>query len=160
MNEFFQIQLHRDTSLLVPLVNTGEILACYRQDICQIPGVAPNLLGVINQRGKLLWILALSELFGLSDRENRFDLPEKLFVLTLTTEFKGTNGEVDEQQSQVGCVVEKLQGIVSINTQIDPLVSDCFEDDAKPFLLGMTTLEDSQVAVLDVQKLLIALRNY
>jgi twitching motility protein PilI len=158
VDEFFQIQLHRDTSLLIPLANTIEILACYRQEICPIPGVAPNLLGVVNQRGKLLWILALSELLGLTQREDRFNFPEKLFVLTLTAESKRASSEVDEQQSQVGCVVEKLQGIVSINTPRVP-VSDRFDDHAKPFLLGMTNLENSQVAILDVQKLLISLRN-
>jgi chemotaxis signal transduction protein len=159
VDEFFQVQLPRNTSLLVPLANTIEILACYRQEICPIPGVALNLLGVVNRRGKLLWILALSELLGLTHKANRFDLPEKLFVLTLTAESKRINSELDEQQSQVGCVVEKLQGIVSVEPSLVP-VNDRFDERAKPFLLGMTKLENSQVAILDVQKLLIALRNF
>ncbi len=154
------MQLHGAKSLLIPLSKTLGIISCHRQEICAIPGVAPNLLGVVNQRGQLLWILMLSEFLGLTQIGDRAKMSEKLFVLTVTSDSGATITETGEQQSQLGCVVQKIQGIIAIDSQTYTPVNDEFEDGVKPMLLGMTDLQGDRLAILDVQKLLSVLRAY
>ncbi len=159
MDEFFQVRLRQETSLLIPLANTVEVVILDRQKICPIPGVAPNLLGVVNQRGQLLWILDLSELLGMAQTSTRLPLLEKLSVLVLTAEPLKHLGLTDELPQQVGCVVQRLQGIVSIDSQITftPVPSE-FEQRISSFLLGMAEIENSKIAVLNVREILAVLR--
>jgi chemotaxis signal transduction protein len=161
VDEFFQVRLQQETSLLVPLANTVEVIVINRQEICQIPGVLPNLFGTIARRGQLLWILDLSELLGLTPtKSTRAQSSEKLFILVLTTESVKLFSFRDELPSQIGCVVQKLQGIISIETPTYAPVTSQFQERVHSFLLGMTEIADSQIAVLDVQKLLAFLRTY
>lgn len=159
MDEFFQVRLRQETSLLIPLANTVEVVVLDRQKICPIPGVAPNLLGVVNQRGQLLWILDLSELLGMAQTLTRLPLLEKLSVLVLTAEPLKRLGLTDELPQQVGCVVQRLQGIVSIDpqTRFTPVKSE-FEQRVDSFLLGMAEIENSKIAVLNVREVLAVLR--
>ncbi|BAW95325.1 CheW-like domain containing protein [[Synechococcus] sp. NIES-970] len=112
--DYFRAQLYpprehqplAKTKLLVPLQDIAEVVTIQRQDICPIPGVAPGILGVANQRGQLIWIMDLCEIRGDEAASKRLNPQEKLTIMLL-----------QQAQGQVGCVVAQLQGIVSLDLQ-------------------------------------------
>lgn len=63
--DYFYVQLRRSVRVAVPLAQTAEVAMLSQTQVCPIPGVASALLGVVSQRGKLLWVLELSDLLGL-----------------------------------------------------------------------------------------------
>ncbi|SMH50468.1 chemotaxis protein CheW [Picosynechococcus sp. OG1] len=106
--DFFRVQLYpagadplAQTRLLIPLENMLEVMTLPRQDICPVPGVAPGVLGVTNQRGQLIWVVDRRSPSGLGTSAARPNPQEKLTVVLL--------GQGDA--GQVGFVVTQLEGI-------------------------------------------------
>lgn len=153
MNEYFYIQLGRSQNLLLPLENTAGVVTLTLEQICPIPGVAPALWGVANQQGKLLWVLELSDLLGLKP-SNRARQKYNLTLIVLTA---SSVSSTREPERQIGCVVSNLKGIVTLDPrQFQPPTTPPF---LSSYLFGMAEIEQSQVAVLNVDAVFTTLSN-
>jgi len=153
LTEYFHVQLSPATELLLPLEHTAGVVTLTLEQICPIPGVASTLLGVANQRGKLLWILDLSGLLGLDSSVRNAHAKTNLTLVVL-------NGSVhmarEQDLRQVGCVVSLLKGIVSLAPeQIQPVPAE-FPPALKLYGIGTTQLESS-VTILNMNALFTAL---
>ncbi len=97
----FVVELENSQFLGIPLDLIREVVSITPEEICPIPGVKQNLLGVINQRGKLLWLLDLSPLLSLVSKVK--NPLTKLIVLL-----------AEYQQKNFGLVVKNLREIKSL----------------------------------------------
>lgn len=130
--DYFKVELAQSQFLAIALEQTAEVLTLQRIDICPIPGVKPELVGVSNQRGKLLWVIDLSAMLQLPPLNPRLSRQDKVTAVVLTTE-----------NYRIAGIVTNLKGIISLNTEsLDP--------HPHPFLLAQTTFEDAVLTVLDV----------
>jgi twitching motility protein PilI len=102
--DFFQVELDQSLVLAIPLERTAEVLTMQWSELCPIPGICPELLGVSNQRGRLLWMLDLMYLLGLKLSEQRLVRTEKLTSIVLTRD-----------NLRVAAFVSKLKGIISLD---------------------------------------------
>ena len=151
LSQYFYVQIYPATGLLIPLEHTVGAIALTSEQICPIPGISPALLGVVNQRGSLLWVLELSDLLGLG-HPNLSNYNLTLLVLTA----RGANGNIDSE-SQVGCVVSVLKEIVFLNPeQFKPVPAD---SPIRSFLSGVTEIEQSLVSILNVNAVFTTLSN-
>ena len=100
--DYFQFQLKNQLNLVIPLEQVAEVLTLPRSEICPIPGVNQALLGVINQRGQLLWIVDLNQLLNQSPLQQLRQSSPKLTVIVVSANDK-----------KIGCLVSKLQGIAT-----------------------------------------------
>ncbi len=107
INDYFCVQLHRSANVLFPLESTQEVISLTYGEVCPVPGVSSALIGVVNQRGKLLWVLELSDLLQLSETQYTRRSPDNLTLLVLRN--------CTKSGQQVGCVVSALKGIVSLD---------------------------------------------
>lgn len=156
LSEYFHIQLQPNTEILIPLEHTVGALALSRERICPIPGISPAVLGVINQHGKLLWAVHLSDLLGINQSAKSLKLKYNLTLVILTVNTDRTT--VEQAERQVGCVVSALKGIVLLNPkQFKPVPAQypIFGS----FLSGMTQIDRSLVSVLNVNAVFTALAN-
>jgi twitching motility protein PilI len=153
LTEYFHIQLSPATELLLPLDYTTGVVTLTLEQICPIPGVAPNLLGVANQGGRLLWVLDLSDLLGLVSSVRKTHAKTNLTLVVLN----GSDRAAREQDlRQVGCVVSLLKGIVSLDPeQIQPLPGE-FPPALKLYGTGVARIEQP-VTVLNVNAIFTAL---
>ena len=153
LTEYFHIQLSPVTELLLPLEHTAGIVTLTLEQICPIPGVASTLLGVANQRGKLLWVLDLSSLLGLDSSVRKAHAKTNLTLVVL-------NGSVhvarEQDLRQVGCVVSLLKGIVSLAPEQFLPVQAEFPPALKLYGTGTAQLERPATA-LNVNALFTAL---
>ena len=155
LSEYFHIQLQPNTELLIPLEHTGGAIALPVEQICPIPGIPPAVLGVVNQRGKLLWVIQLSSLLGLGQSDTSLRAQYNLTLLVLSA----TSRTTGEQESRmVGCVVSTLKEIIFLDSKQFKLVaakSPIFGS----FLSGMAQIDRSLVSVLNVNAVFTALSN-
>ena len=155
MTEYFYIQLQQSTGLLLPLDNINGVVTLNQEQICQIPGLLPALLGVTNQRGRLLWVLSLSDFLEIKQlRRNLSQHNMTLIVLTPTA-----NSTREQAERQLGCVVSLLNGIVSLNPKQFKPVPEEFPTVLGSFSSGVAEIEQSLVAVLNVNAVFTALSN-
>lgn len=155
LSEYFHIQLQPNTELLIPLEHTGGAIALPVEQICPIPGIPPAVLGVVNQRGKLLWVIQLSSLLGLGQSNTSLRAQYNLTLLVLSATSR-TTGE--QESRQIGCVVSTLKEIIFLDSKhFKPVAakSPIFGS----FLSGMAQIDRSLVSVLNVNAVFTALSN-
>jgi chemotaxis signal transduction protein len=90
--------------LLIPLGDIAEIVTVQQREICPLPGVPKGVIGVLNLRGQLLWVMDLGQVKADYLPEARPNPQAKATVVLLQS-----------SQGQVGCVVLSLLGITTIN---------------------------------------------
>ena len=153
LSQYFYVQIYPARGILIPLEHTVGAIALTSEQICPIPGISPALLGVVNQRGSLLWVLELSDLLGLGQSPKSLS-KYNLTLLVLTA--RGANGNI-ESEPQVGCVVSVLKEIVFLNPeQFKSIPAD---SPIRSFLSGVAEIEQSLVSVLNVNAVFAALSN-
>ena len=158
LTDYFHVQLRQGMEVVLPLDSAVEVITLNQKEICPIPGVSPALLGVVNQRGKLLWVLQLSDFLGLANSPNQVRLQDNLILLVVTTEL--ANSSAIGRECQLACVVSALKGIVTLNSiKIKP-VSARLAPNLGSFLSGVTEIEQSVVGVLNVNTVLSGISVY
>lgn len=155
MNDYFYVQLRQSVGVVLPLESTAEVLSLTLGEICPIPGVPPAVLGVVNQRGKLLWVLELSDLLGLAPPSRRLQSQDKLTLVVLTT--SSASSTAGQESRQLGCVVSALKGIVPLDSAKIKPVSARLSPTLGSFLSGVAEIEQSPVGVLNPDAVLTAL---
>jgi len=106
VQEFFHIELTKSVHIAVPLAQTAEVLTVEASELCPIPGVAPALLGVVNQRGRLLWMVDLEYLLGLEQT----NLSKRRRAPALVVHSQSEDGD---SVYRLGCVTSHLRGIIA-----------------------------------------------
>lgn len=150
--EYFQVELPQGVQIAIPLEQTAEVFSLSRHDICLIPGVAPSLLGITNQRGRLIWMLELGDLLGLPMPSGRSP-QERLTALVMT--HRG-----QEQQVKLGCLVSSLRGIIPIEPeQIQPIPKQ-LKKQVRQFFIGMAQAERTPLLILKVETVFSLLQRY
>jgi twitching motility protein PilI len=154
--DYLQVCLSKKKSLLIPTTNAVEIISRKRSDICPIPSLLSSLLGVVNQRGRLLWVLDLASLLGLADdREKKLDREEVTIVILANDREQG----IEEQQPTIGCLVAGLQEMISLESdRIKPVERD-FSIKITDFLSGITVTEKLSLPILNIANLLDHLQH-
>ncbi|WP_009632632.1 chemotaxis protein CheW [Synechocystis sp. PCC 7509] len=144
INDYFCGQLRQSINVLFPLESTEEVIALTYGEICPVPGVSSALIGVVNQRGKLLWVLDLSDLLQIApDKETRRS-PDNLTLLVLND--NKNNGQ------QIGCVVSTLKGIIPLDLAEKSLNLTSFLEGE--FIKTSIMFDNEKYAVIDVQAVL------
>jgi len=131
--DYFKVELAQSQPLAIALDKTAEVLTLQRSEICPVPGVRPELLGVSNQRGKLLWFVDLSAILQIASPSSQSSRREKITAIVLSLE-----------NFKVAGVVANLKGIIDLDSQN-------FQPHPHPCLLAQTTWDDSPLKILDVE---------
>ncbi len=153
VSDYFLVELRQSARVVLPLDRTAEVITRTPGEICPIPGASPTVLGVVNQRGRLLWVIELSDLLGLAPSPKSLQSKSNLIVV-LTA--KSANSTAGQPEGQLGCVVSAIKGIVTLSTKFKP-VSASLSPTLGSFLSGVAEIEQSPVAVLNVNAVLAAL---
>jgi len=160
LKDYFYIQLRQSVRLALPVENVAEVMTVTWSDICPIPGVASSLLGVVNQRGQLLWVVELADLLSdvlcLAPSPLRYRSREQLTLAVLAG--NPASATTSGAPPRLACVVSALKGIVSLNpAELKPIPAS-FSPAFSSFLSGLTEIEQFSVAVLNVSAVFAALR--
>ncbi|MEO0801436.1 MAG: chemotaxis protein CheW [Cyanobacteria bacterium J06642_2] len=161
--DYFVVRLFDGALWAVPLTRVAETLAIEKSAICSLPGVDPALLGVINQRGQLLWVMELQVALGTPAL-----VPNSRPDATLTLLELGHSSATSHSVSgnaRLACVVADLVEIVAFNAETFIPPSEkifaqlgCSER-GRSLLRGVTEYRSETVAVLDADALFDALHH-
>jgi chemotaxis signal transduction protein len=138
----FNVSLGADFTLAIPLARTAEVLSFQPSELCPIPGICPELMGVNNQRGALLWVLDLQTLLlGAVSRPLQYPTGETMKAVVLV-----------QEELRVAAVVSKLQGLAEVDLdQLKPV--------SQPALLGQILADGQLLHLLDVEAVFERLQN-
>ncbi len=165
LTDYFEIELQHlaleqeiTNKLLVPINRTAEVMNLSRGDLCLIPAVHPALLGVCNQRGRLLWVLDLSQLMGGEKQDTKIRSSEKITAIVMMMP-----NQLEQQEGRIAGIVTTLKRIVTLETEdIKPIMSA--QTQTSHFFSGIVTvdfpLESNTFNILDVDAVFRILQNF
>ena len=145
LDDYFFVQLGRGNKVVLPLNSVKEVISLSYNEVCPIPGVTPALLGVVNQRGKLLWVLDLGNLLNLPASIENIRLQANLTLLVLNDR---------HNERQVGCVVSALKGIVTLESTEFQTLDKQSSTALTSFFLAIALIAQETVAALDINAIL------
>lgn len=124
IREYCSVRVAQSLRLAIPVENLGEVLQLSPQDISQIPGVAPWLIGAINQKGTLLWVVDLEHFLQLkhSDKGGLLtavvmtaQLPDLGLDMSATTTESGAQNLLIPHRA--ACLVLAIEGMLSADEE-------------------------------------------
>ena len=138
VQEYLQVELSLNNSqqntfnLAIPLENVEEVITKKKSEICPIPEVDSTIYGVINYRGKLLWVLGLADLLKLNQTPEYIQPHRKMSLVVIKRETQ-----------KICCFVSSLKEIVFLNEQQFSLTNITSEN-------KYLKVETQDMAILDV----------
>ncbi|OLP17823.1 hypothetical protein BST81_12210 [Leptolyngbya sp. 'hensonii'] len=66
---YLKVYLNGQTAALIPMASAQEVLVLPVQQLTPMPGMPACVLGLINRRSRVLWLIDLAHLLGLSPLE-------------------------------------------------------------------------------------------
>jgi twitching motility protein PilI len=149
MKDYFHVQLQSSFPLVLPVDRAAEVIAIKRGEICPVPGVLPTILGVVNQRGKLLWILDLSTLFDLAPAAKNSRSQDKLTLLIING--NSSNAVAGKADGKIGCVVSTLKEIVALDPLDFQPLDSTLPVNIHHLVSSMAKIERSLVPILNIE---------
>ena len=132
---YLKIQLDSQHQALFPMTYAQEVLVINTQKVTSIPNIPPHVIGLVNQRNRIHWLVDLSILLGLSSQAQKI----REYNVAL----------IEFQDIAVGLVVEQIKGVIKI--LIDDIRSPIEEVSPQmlPYLKGCVFNNDQSIYVLD-----------
>jgi twitching motility protein PilI len=152
--EYFKVKVSGSVQVALPLTHVETVLQLNPQLICPIPGVSPGLLGVVNRRGTLMWVVDLSHFLELEPLpiESRKHLTA---IVVTQSSFNPTS--TSGTPPTVACAIEKLEGVFTpqkVKVMRRPLKSRL-----RNLLRQVAYQEKAGIAILDPIALLRTLQS-
>ncbi len=123
-------------------ININKIIEIIgMQAITAIPKTPAAIKGVINLRGKIIPVMDLRVKFGMEEKE--YDERTCTIVVEILH---------DEEQKQVGLIVDTVNEVADINNVDNPPTYD--EQGYEKFLLGIGKLKDRVIMLLDINDII------
>ncbi|WP_313949238.1 chemotaxis protein CheW [Leptolyngbya sp. FACHB-261] len=139
--QFLRFQLLPDTTALLPVHQTTEVLAVTSSQVIPIPHMPAYILGIYNWRGEILWMLDLGHLLGLAPKHQRLStsLDYPVLVIHDSRRARGrkrTSGQATGEKL-LGLVVDQVEDMEWLNPELiqSPPVS-AVTPELAPFLSG------------------------
>jgi chemotaxis signal transduction protein len=161
LREYFKIRVSGGVCVALPLAHLETAIQIDPQFICPIPGVAPGLLGVVDRRGILTWVLDLGHFLELGTIPLKPGKKLNAIVVTpspLQGDHSSTESLRDRQPKRaVACIVEELEGVFA-PPKVKP-IRKRLKSRLRLLFQQIAYYEQSGIAILDPTALLQTLHT-
>ncbi len=142
IQEYCAVRVSNSLRLAIPAFNVDEILQLKIDEIAPIPGVLAAVLGAVNQKGKLLWVL-------------NFERFLKLKITPLGNSFLAV--VISQQNCRIAFSALQIDGLLTIDDQKLLNLPDRLPNLPKKLFKGIAKTEHYPYAVLEPQALFSSL---
>jgi len=148
--DYFQVRLAESLRLALPMTAVEAVLQINPRQIYPVPGLPAWLVGVMNRRGTLTWVMDLSQFLEVTAPTVRSgkDLP----AIVLTASLASTSSNQDTSRRSIACLVGELMGGFTPST-IERFAKP-LKPRLKPLFTGMTEQNGRSIALLNPAALL------
>jgi twitching motility protein PilI len=142
IQEYCRLKISPSLRIAIPVSYVDEIIQLRSQDISPIPGVQPALLGITNQRGKLLWVLNMEHFLGLK--------PSPLGKPIVAIAIRDQIGDMGIRR--LACVVMAIEEIVTLDSQKFLPIPKNLPPRAQALLSSLVRVDDNIYGLLNVNE--------
>ena len=155
--QFLRFFLVPDTTVLLPVQQLTEVITLPMGTIVPIPHLPPWIMGVYNWRGKVLWMLDIGHLVGLTPwHQQSINSNDYTAIIIESANFSDSNST---EKNILGAVVNRVEEIewCPINKLQSPPAS-AVNPSLLPFLQGYWLKDNGEMlVVIDGESIIAAM---
>lgn len=137
---YLQFQLNKGTTAVFSIEFTQEVVVLPIEAITSIPNTSELMLGLMNWRNRLIWVVDLPRMFGLESHLSRI---RQCNIIT-----------IDHEAETIGLMVPEIKGTVRLNSATIQSAHNQVAPHILPYLKGCIWHEDELNLVLNIQAIL------
>ncbi len=100
---YLNLQVNRSTQVILPMTQTQEVVVREKEKITPIPNMGAFVLGLLNQRSQVVWVIDLAAMFNFTP------LNSELATYNIAI--------ISINKKSLGLAVEEIKGIKQINPE-------------------------------------------
>jgi positive phototaxis protein PixI len=143
---YLQVQLTPDTRAAIPVADSiygkenqsyqlQEVLNLNLDRLTPMPNMPPWVMGLLNQRSRIFWVVDLAEFLGFSALDNE--------------EQNQACAIIKSQRISIGFGVQKIGGILRLRSEQIQSPLGTFSPHLEPYLRGCLPLKNELLLILD-----------
>ena len=154
--QFLQFYLAPDTKIMLPIDRLNEVMTIQLGQIIPIPHMNPNVMGVYNWRGEILWMVDLGKIFWLLPWYEQKGNKANYKAIVINIEKKEKQSITKVVKVRLGLVVSRVEDIKWCEDKsIHKIIKTSTSKSLDPFLQGYWVKSDRErIPILNGEKLL------
>jgi twitching motility protein PilI len=141
---YLHFAINENTQAVIPAVAAQEVVIVPRQQITAMPHMAPSVLGLLNRRSRISWVLDLATLLELPTPET----PALDYTVILVRVAVGEG--LYSAANLLGIVVQQVKGNLRLTPDLVQSPLQQYPSGLTPYLSGCVQQDQSMVLVLSV----------
>ncbi|MGB3652761.1 MAG: chemotaxis protein CheW [Rivularia sp. (in: cyanobacteria)] len=140
---YLQFKLNQSTTAVLQVKFTQEVVVLPIEAITSIPNTSVFIIGLMNWRNKIIWVVDLPKIFGLESDISRI---RQCNIITIR-----------HQTETIGLMVPLVKGTVRFDSNSIQSAQNQVETSLLPYLKGCIWCGDEPNLVLNIQAILKSL---
>ncbi len=140
---YLQFKLNQSTTAVLQVKFTQEVIVLPIEAITPIPNTSVFIIGLMNWRNKIIWVVDLPKMFGLESHISRI---QQCNIIT-----------IHHQTETIGLMVPLVKGTVRFDSNSIQSAQNQVETSLLPYLKGCIWCGDESNLVLNIQAILKSL---
>ncbi|HHP7231615.1 MAG TPA: chemotaxis protein CheW [Xenococcaceae cyanobacterium] len=137
---YLQLALGNKHIAALPMENAKEVLLISSQRITQVPNMSDCILGLINQRSRVFWVVDLPYMLGMQPISNN----QQNYHLAI----------IRSSNISLGLVVSQVQGVMRLTREEIQSPVGNVSPGLVPYLQGCTLQKDKIILILDAEAII------
>lgn len=138
---YLKLQLDRRTVAVLPIEQAQQVLVVEAKRITPIPNMPNPVLGLLNQRSRVYWVIDLPQLLGLQ----ALDSVQQYYVAIANAD-----------NCPLGLGFQELKGIVRLSSEALQPPLENISPSLSPYLKGCIQQENEVLLILNIQAIIHA----
>ena len=139
---YLRVQVDRHTPAAIPMEYAREVLVVPTKRITPIPNMSTCVLGLLNQRSRVFWVVNLSQILELSLQEKHGQQYHIAIVRV--------------NNIPLGLLVNQVKGTIHLDPDTVQSPLDTVSSHLIPYVRGCVALETEVILILDLQAIINA----
>lgn len=137
---YLSLQVDSQTQIALPMENAQEVIVIPTESITPIPNMSNHIIGLLNQRSRIFWVIDLGRLLG---------------VVLKPPESKQYNIAILKVSNIItGLMVEKIKGVVRIKEEQIESPIGVISPSITPYLKGCVMSSEGMLLILDAETII------
>ncbi|NEQ96872.1 MAG: chemotaxis protein CheW [Cyanothece sp. SIO2G6] len=136
-NPYLKFFVNLNTSAIVPLRNIQEAVVLSSRLLTTMPNMPPYILGLFNRRGRIIWVIDLSQILGLEEIPFISQTHDTLII---------KNGSF-----WAAFAIHKLEGTIRVEDTVIKATPSYISPTLTPYMNGYILQDDHMSLLLNIE---------
>lgn len=137
---YLKFQLARQTPAVLSMIQAQEVIVLAPSRLTPMPNMPPYVMGLLNRRSRVLWVIDLSRMLGLPGVET--NVQQYSIVI------------IGNESATLGLIVVAVEGVIRLTSECIQSPIEQLSSSIVPYLRGCILQEQEILLLLDSEAIM------